>query len=31
MMSSAMNKFAVEVSALEVRMVLDQEEEYPSR
>jgi hypothetical protein len=31
MMSSAMNKFAVEVRALTVRMVLDHEEEYPSR
>jgi hypothetical protein len=31
MMSSAMNKFAVEVRALAVRMVLDHEEEYPFR
>jgi hypothetical protein len=31
MMISAMNRFLVEVRALEVRMVLDQEEEYPSR
>lgn len=31
MMISAMNRSLVEVSALEVRMVLDQEEEYPSR
>jgi len=31
MMSSAMNKFTVEVRALEVQMVLDHEEEYPFR
>ena len=31
MMSSARKKFAAEVRAVEVRMVLDHEEEYPSR
>jgi len=31
MMSSAMNKFTVEVRALEEQMVLDHEEEYPFR